>query len=768
MGGHVRDERASTRYSQEQAQGLARRLAETEAALAAMKGGLVDALLDPSGPLLLADAQKALRESERGFRAVFVGSSDALVVAGKEGICVDANPAAHAIAHLQDGALIGASLRETFGLKGPDQRRSGESGGAEDQPSHQEITLPDGETRIIEYSMTPDVLPGKDLWIVRDITARKAAENYKELGREILQVLNEPGDLEDSIGRVVAALKTRTGCDVAGIRLQDGDDFPYLLQEGFSPDFLLTENSLVERTVDGGLCRDKDGNVSLECTCGLVISGKTDPGNPLFTPGGSAWTNDSFPILDIPAGEDPRRHPRNKCIHQGYASIALVPIRSKDRVIGLIQLNDRRKGRLSLDTVELLEGIAAHVGTALTRKQAEQALAASEEHLRQSQKMEAVGQLAGGIAHDFNNLLTAILGYSDLILSSGPCTLDDVRPDVQEIRRAGERASALTQQILAFSRRQTLRPQVVLLDEVVRGLERLLRRTIGEDIDLQITASPGLSPVDVDPHQFERVVMNLALNARDAMPSGGRLTLETANADLDAEFARTHAGAAPGSYVLLRVSDTGVGMDPATQERVFEPFFTTKAVGAGTGLGLSTVYGIVKQSQGNIFIASEMGKGTSVDIYLPRAAQPDLPDEILIPPHISVRGNETIMVVEDEKALQGLIGRILGASGYKTLIFSSAQEALAALEHEKSPIDLLLTDVMLPGPIQGHDLARTVLALRPHLPVLHISGYSRDALVHAGRLDEGVSLLEKPFTAESLTDMVREVLDQACTGAQGL
>jgi two-component system cell cycle sensor histidine kinase/response regulator CckA len=269
-----------------------------------------------------------------------------------------------------------------------------------------------------------------------------------------------------------------------------------------------------------------------------------------------------------------------------------------------------------------------------------------------------------------------------------------------------------------------------------------------------------LSPVEVDPHQFEQVVMNLVLNARDAMPDGGRLTVETADAELDEEFSRTHAGAIPGSYALLRVSDTGVGMDAHVMEHLFEPFFTTKAVGAGTGLGLATVYGVVKQSGGSISVTSEPGRGTSIDIYLPRAAQPDLPREILMPPPVSARGSETIMVVEDEKALRSLIERILGAAGYKTLLFASAPEALAALEHQKSPIDLLLTDVMLSGPSQGHDLARTVLALRPHLPVLYISGYSRDALVHAGRLDDGVNLLEKPFTPRSLTDTVREVLDR--------
>jgi two-component system cell cycle sensor histidine kinase/response regulator CckA len=334
-----------------------------------------------------------------------------------------------------------------------------------------------------------------------------------------------------------------------------------------------------------------------------------------------------------------------------------------------------------------------------------------------------------------------------------------VRCAMEQIKRAGDRASELTHQILAFSRRQTLRPQVVLLDEVIRGMEQLLRRTIGEDLDLQIVESSPLAAAELDPHQFEQVVMNLVLNARDAMPTGGLLTVETANVELDEEFARTHAGTPPGSYVMLRISDTGVGMDAAIQARIFEPFYTTKAIGAGTGLGLSTVYGIVKQSNGSIFVTSEPGRGSSFAIYLPKAAQPDASQERPVSSQAASGGRETIMVVEDEEALRGLIQLFLAGAGYKTLMFASAQEALAALQEAETGLDLLLTDVMLSGAMQGHDLARAVLAVRPELPVLYISGYARDALVHAGRLDEGVNLLEKPFTSSSLKDMVRQVLD---------
>jgi CheY-like chemotaxis protein len=373
--------------------------------------------------------------------------------------------------------------------------------------------------------------------------------------------------------------------------------------------------------------------------------------------------------------------------------------------------------------------------------------------------MEAVGQLAGGIAHDFNNLLAAILGYSEMILANRTSSLDEVRPDVEQIKLAAERAATLTKQILAFSRRQALRPTVVSLNEVLVGMEPLLRRTLGEDIDLISRRDPDLGHVEADVHQFEQVLMNLALNARDAMVSGGRLTLETANVELDQEYCRTHPELAPGSYVMLAVSDTGVGMDEATLGHIFEPFFTTKAPGAGTGLGLATVYGIVKQSNGGISVYSEPGEGTSFKVYLPRAARSSIPPEIVIPPRESTPGSEAVLLVEDETTLRRLIERILGGVGYTTFAFGSAVEALEALERGECSADLLLTDVTLSGALQGDDLARAVLAARPDLPVLFMSGYPRNAIVHAGRLDEGVNFLEKPFTPASLAAKVREVLD---------
>ena len=450
---------------------------------------------------------------------------------------------------------------------------------------------------------------------------------------------------------------------------------------------------------------------------------------------------------------------------------AMVALRTGEPVYGVIMAVrssvESKRRWITVDAIpQFLPGETApsSVYTTFTditeRKQGEEALRQSEEELRQSQKMEAVGQLAGGIAHDFNNLLTAILGYSDMILASGASSLDEVRPDIEEIKLAGERASVLTKQILAFSRRQALRPTVVSLNEVIAGVEPLLRRTLGENIDLVSFQGPDLGNVEADVHQFEQVIMNLAVNARDAMVSGGRLTLETANVELGEEYCRTHPEVVPGSYIMLSASDTGVGMDEATCARVFEPFFTTKAPGQGTGLGLATVYGIVRQSHGSISVYSEPSKGTSFKVYLPLAAQSGIPAEIVIPPCESARGSETVMVVEDEAALRSLVERILGGAGYTTLAFGTAIEALGALERGEYPIDLLLTDVMLSGALQGDDLARAVRAARPDLSILFMSGYPRNAVVHAGRLDEGVNFLEKPFTPEALVTTVRTVLDR--------
>jgi len=388
-----------------------------------------------------------------------------------------------------------------------------------------------------------------------------------------------------------------------------------------------------------------------------------------------------------------------------------------------------------------------------------------EQQLRQSQKMEAVGRLAGGIAHDFNNLLMVISGYSEFLLERLGAD-PDLRPPAQEIASAAERASSLTRQLLAFSRKQMLAPRIVNLNDIATENLKMLTRMIGEDIDLVMTPAKDLWPVRADAGQIEQVIMNLAVNARDAMPSGGKLTIETANVTLDEEYARLHAPLRPGDYVMVSISDTGAGMDTDTQSHIFEPFFTTKGP-KGTGLGLSTVYGIVKQSGGYIWVSSEVGRGTTFKIYLPRVAatgEPAAPTPVLAPKRFQrvEPGTETILLVEDEANLRYLAHQYLKKQGYKVIEAADGAVAMQiAVAHEQT-IHLLLTDVIMPG-MNGRELAQRILEIRPNMKVLYMSGYTENVVGHDGTLDAGVRLLQKPFNLRDLKNLVREVLDATPT-----
>ncbi|HXZ30697.1 MAG TPA: ATP-binding protein [Terriglobales bacterium] len=381
-----------------------------------------------------------------------------------------------------------------------------------------------------------------------------------------------------------------------------------------------------------------------------------------------------------------------------------------------------------------------------------------EQQLRQAQKMEAVGRLAGGIAHDFNNLLMVISGYCEFLLERiGPDPA--VRGPAQEIAKAAKRATSLTVQLLAFSRKQMLAPKLLDLNTVVTENLKLLTRLIGEDIDLVMVPGGDLGLVKADPGQIEQVIMNLAVNARDAMPHGGNLVIETANARLDESYARTHAGVEPGEYVMIAVSDTGMGMDAETQTHIFEPFFTTKGH-KGTGLGLSTVYGIVKQSGGYIWVYSELNKGTTFKVYLPRVSAAG---EIIAPQPAAavteaVHGQETILLVEDESTVRELTQQFLQAQGYTVFEAADPNIALQISKAHSGPIHLLLTDVIMPG-MNGRELAQRITAMRAETRVLYMSGYTENAIGHNGTLDEGINLLQKPFTLPALRARVRQALD---------
>lgn len=851
---------------------------------------------------------------------------------------------------------------------------------------------------------------GQIAYFQRDISRRKHSETYRVLGQEILYLLNEKETIREAIQGIIHLVKSVTEADAMAIRLQDGDDYPYFSQEGFSVDFLLKENSLLLRTRDEGVCMDDSGHVCLECTCGLVLSGKTDPLNPLFTSGGSCWTNDSFPLLHVPADDDPRTNPRNECIHSNYASIALIPLRAKGQIVGLMQLNAHRKGCFTIQGIEALEGIAENIGEAMLRKQAEEQLrqerdraqsyldtvetiivaldregkittinrkacqilgyredellgrwwfetclpqpegiekiyplfvrlmargtepfstywenliitrsgelrniawhtamlrnekgqiiggliageditertqaetellklsqaveqspatititdlkgnleyvnpafckltgyteeevlgknprflksgtTSAEEYRRlwetitgggtwygefcnkkkngeyyweraciapftdkdgiiknfvaikedisrlkqhesemnrleaqlmQAQKMESVGRLAGGVAHDFNNILMVIQSFSYIgLMESDPA--QPISSYFQEIHRASERAASLTRQLLAFARKQAIAPKVIDLNEVVTGMMKMLQRLIGEDITLEWFPAETLWPIKMDPSQIDQILANLCVNAKDAIDNIGTIIIKTDNCSFDEKFCAAHTYVKQGEYVLLSISDNGYGMDKSTLSNIFEPFFTTKGLGKGTGLGLATTYGIVKQNDGFIDVTSELNGGTTFRIYLPRYLEDDRQPYTGEPERTNPRGHETILVVEDDASILGITTRFLTSQGYTVLAANTPGDAMCLAHENNSTIHLVVTDVIMPE-MNGRDLSDKLYSLSPHLKCLFMSGYTADIIARHGVLENGVHFIQKPFQLPDLAVKIREILD---------
>jgi PAS domain S-box-containing protein len=408
--------------------------------------------------------------------------------------------------------------------------------------------------------------------------------------------------------------------------------------------------------------------------------------------------------------------------------------------------------RAAVDSAELIDVAGQECAIAIFRDITERK--SLEKQLRQTQKMEAVGQLSGGIAHDFNNLLGVIIGYSEILEQRLPPG-DPLLKECLQIKKAGQSAASLTRQLLAFSRQQVLDPRVLDLNSIVLNVQKMLRRLIGEHIELKTNLDPALGCVKADQSQIEQVILNLAVNARDAMPQGGKLLIETAKVNLDEDYARRHPPQLPGAYVLLTVADTGIGMDAETQARIFEPFFTTKEIGKGTGLGLSTVYGVVRQSGGHIWVYSELGLGTTFKIYLPCAEQPAHVQQPSAAPAESLRGSETILLVEDEEALRGLTRSLLEDSGYTVLEAELPEAAMEIALRHSGKIHILLTDMVMPG-MTGKDLAAKLGPMRPEMKVVYMSGYT--SFSHAGLADSEIALLAKPFTREKLLRKLRETL----------
>jgi PAS domain S-box-containing protein len=609
------------------------------------------------------------------------------------------------------------------------------------------ITCKDGSTRCVEGALT--FTSDRVLSTYNDLTERKKAEELlKESEEEARQLAHENAIMAE-IGRIISST----------LNIED-------VYERF------TEK--VHDLIPFDWCAITTINHKDNRVCARYISGVEVPGIRVGKTVPLSGTvaeeilqsRSGFLIQMKDEKEVIKRLPRLLPTFQaGFRSMISVPLFSKDEVIGILHLRSRKLDDYSERDLRLAEKVGNQIAGAIAnaqlfaeRKRAEEERSALQEQLRQSQKMEAVGKLAGGVAHDFNNLLTVIHGYSELILNS----LDQnsrLRQDVLEIMHASERASSLTNQLLAFSRKQVLQPKVLDLNVHVSNMDKMLRRMIGEDIELVSLLAKDLGRIKADPGQIEQVILNLAINAKDAMPNGGKLTIETANVLLDESYARSRIGVIPGRYVMLSVSDTGSGMTPEIKERIFEPFFTTKEKGKGTGLGLSTVYGIIQQSGGDVWVYSEPGVGTTFKIYLPTIEEGTKPLRPTAVPTKSTQGFETILLVEDEEMVRKLACTVLQKNGYTVLEASNGEEALRIVQGQNgNPIHLMVTDVVMPG-MSGRQLAERLLPLRPEMKVLYMSGYTDDAIVHHGVLDPGIAYIQKPFAPDAFASKVREILD---------
>jgi two-component system, cell cycle sensor histidine kinase and response regulator CckA len=795
---------------------------DSESVVEGLKAGADDYLEAPYDSLRLAAraarliererAGKALRASESEMRALFAAMTDVVIVLDADGRYLKVAPTNPSYLYRPPAELVGKTVHEVF----PEEQ-------ADFFLAHVRRTLSEGRKHNVEYPLQIEgteiwfdgcVSPMSHdsvLWIARDITERKRTEEALREGEERYRLLFESNpqpmwvyDIETlrflavneaairHYGYSRAEFLAMTVKDirppedvpalmnnVASVRggFDEAGTWRHLKKDGSRIDVEVTSHELVfagrraelvlandvteRKRVERELRQSEERYRDLVENAHDLIYTQDLEGN--YTSINSAvervtgYTREEALGMNVKHVAAPEYLEKaRRMIAQKLAGESVTAYEVE------IIAKDGRRVRVELNTSLIIQdgvvvGVQGIARDVTERKEL-------EEQLRQAQKMEAVGKLAGGVAHDFNNLLTVINGYSDL-LAKRLRAEDPLRLNVEEIKKAGERATSLTRQLLAFSRKQVLQPKVIDLNEVVRETEKMLRRLIGEDVELRASLGPWLGSVKADPGQMEQVLMNLAVNARDAMPHGGKLTISTENVYLDEEYAAHHVSVAPGRYVMLAVSDTGSGMDEETRARVFEPFFTTKEAGKGTGLGLSTVYGIVKQSGGYVWVYSEVGRGTTFKIYLPRVdAGAQLYSQT--PSHArKLGGTETVLLAEDDELVRNMTRVILSDHGYKVLAEANGVAALSLFERTEEPIHLLLTDVVMPG-MSGRELADRLTRLRPEMKVLFMSGYTEDAIVHHGVLDEGVNFIQKPFTPDDLARKVREVLGSPAESTQ--
>ncbi len=948
-----------------------------------------------------------MTETELRFRRLFQASKDGILVLDADtGKILDVNPFLMNMTGFSREEFMGKYIWEVGSFEDvPSTRALFAELSSNSSVHHEDLQMKDRDGRSMDVELVSNMYLVQCQSVIqcyiRDISAQKRGRKRDRLTRDLLESLARHEAGVDPIRDILRMIKNSTGLDAVGIRLREGEDFPYHVTTGFAEEFVIDERSLCACDHEGKIVRDEAGCPVHECMCGSVLCGRTDPELSYFSEGGSFWTNSTSELLAATTEQDRLARIRNRCIGEGYESVALIPLRSRGGIIGLLQLNDRRRDRFDMEQIRFLEGVGSTIGIALERKRDEDGLrfrnlilstqqelsldgilvvdvngeivssnrrfaemwrippdvmqsgseeramqsvmdnlsdpegfvstvkhlhastqedrmdeislhdgrtfdrfsapmqdadgkhlgrvwyyrditerrkAESEmrlkdcametsitgiaiidlqgtltcvnaafarmhgyeqseligmpcaelwptqsgevleavfhnggwtgeqdaqrkdgttlpvqisislvkdasgrpiavmgsfldisgrreaelehekleEQLRVSQKMEAIGSLAGGVAHDFNNLLSIITGYSALALMDLKDG-DPLKASMEEIRRAALSAAKLTQQLLAFGSKQMLSPQVVCINDLISDMETMLVRLIGEDVVPLFCLETDLWNTKIDPGQLEQIVMNLVINARDAMPMGGKLTVETANIELDEEDrARRRIAIEPGPYVVLTVCDTGTGMDPDTLCRIFEPFFTSKDT--GTGLGLSTVHGIIKQSGGEIRVFSEPGQGTTFKTFLPRFDGAGDADGITRQEVSDPRGLETVLVVEDEKALLRLISMSLARFGYSVLEASSGDEALGVCAGHGGRIHLMLTDVVMPR-MSGRELAILLEKQYPDMPVLYMSGYSDDVVSRHDIIEEGLEFIHKPFMAEAIVSKVREVLD---------
>lgn len=686
-------------------------------------------------------AEGTLREGERQTRAIVETALDAVVVMNERGEITDWNHQAENIFGWTRQEAIGRSLGKTII---PAQHREAherglrhflETGRGPLLNKRIEIAAchRDGHEFPVELTVSPIRLG--NLWVfnafVRDITLRKSEERRLAAQYAVTRVLAEPLTLQEASGRILQAVCQNLNWEL-GIFWH------------------LDESAHVLRCLDVWHAPGTPASEFVALSRQRTFSPGTGLPGRVWSTRRPAWIPDVVHDANFP------RAPAASI--DGLHGAFSVPIQVGNNLYGVIEFFSHDIREPDKGLLDMMVEIGTKIGQFIVRKQTEGELQSAQAQLLQAQKMEAVGRLAGGVAHDFNNLLTIISGSCHFLLSSldqpGP-----LRKEVEEIKRASTRAATLTSQLLAFSRRQVLTLKELNLNDVIRNMESLLQRLIGEDINLVTVLEPALGDVRVDPGQVEQIMMNLVVNARDAMPSGGRVTIETANVELGDTFAHQHAMTQPGPYVMLAVSDSGLGMDRETQAHIFEPFFTTKDQGKGTGLGLAMVYGSVRQNGGSIFVYSEPGLGTTFKVYLPRVKE-EVDAEQMSPaaPSELPRGTETVLVVEDEPGVRAVILRTLREQGYKVLEARHGLEALHLGTQPLEKIHLLLTDVVMPQ-VSGREVAENLTRIHPELRVLYMSGYTDDAVVRHGVLADGAIFLQKPFTPDVLASKVREVLD---------